>query len=120
MTNTTNHVARPALAALQTRLRKLEQKAEARVTAIVADTKGAYEAVREKWPTQFSSHLNRVAVEGQTRFAEVVKRAENAGAEALGHAARLQCAAVAALGFATRDQIQDLTREVKRLAKKVG
>ena len=121
MTDTTKQVARPALAAFQTGLRKLEKKAERRVTAILADTKGAYAVVREKWPgTQFSSHLNRVAAEGQTRLAEGVKRAEIAGAEVLGHAARLQGAAVGALGFATRDQIQDLTREVKRLAKKVG
>ena len=115
MTDTTNHMTHPALAAL----RRLEKKAEQRVTAILADTRGTYEAVREKWPGEFSSHLNRVAAEGQTRFADVVKRAEIAGAEALGHAARLQGAAVGALGFATRDQIQDLTREVKRLAKKV-
>jgi hypothetical protein len=120
MTDTTNHVTRPALAALQTRLRHLEKKAERRVTAILADTRGVYEAVREKWPgMELTSHLKRVAAEGQTRFAEVVKRAEIAGAEALGHAARLQGAAVGALGFATRDQIHDLTREVKRLARKV-
>ena len=121
MTDSSNHVTHPALAALQTRLRKLEKRAERRVSAIVAETRGVYEGVRGKWPgTQFSSHLNRVAAEGQTRLAEVVKRAEIAGAEVLGHAARLQGAAVGALGFATRDQIQDLTREVKRLAKKVG
>lgn len=120
MTNTTNHMPRPALAALQTRLRKLEKKAEQRVRAIAADTRGVYEAVREKWPTQFGSHLNRVSVEGKAWFAAVVKRAEIAGAEAIGNAARFQDAAVGALGFATRCQIHDLTREVKRLAKKVG
>ncbi len=120
MTDTTNHVAHPALAALQTRLRRLEKKAERRVAAVLADTKGVYEAVREKWPgTQMTSQLKRVAAEGQTRFADVVKSAELAGAEALGHAARLQDAAVGALGFATRDQIKDLTREVKRLVKRV-
>ena len=48
MTDTTNHVAHPSLAVLQTRLRHLEQKAERRVTAILADTRGLYEAVREK------------------------------------------------------------------------
>ena len=121
MTDPTNPVAHPALAGLQTRLRHLEKKAERRVTAILADTRGVYETVREKWPTtRFASHLNRVAAEGQMRFSDMVKRAEIAGAEALGHAARLQGAAVGALGFATRDQIQDLTREVKRLAKKAG
>ena len=103
MTDTTNHVARPALDALQTRLRHLETKAERRVTAILADTRGVYEAVREKWPgMELTSQLKRVAAEGQTRFAEVAKRAEIAGAEALGHAARLQGAAVGALGLATR------------------
>lgn len=121
MTDTTNHVAHPSLAVLQTRLRHLEQKAERRVTAILADTRGLYEAVREKWPvSQLTSQLKRVAAEGQTRFAEVVKKAEIVGAEAVSHAARLQNAAVGALGFATRDQIQDLTREVKRLAKLAG
>jgi len=121
MTDTTKHMAHPAFAALKTRLRQLEKKAGRRVTAILADIRGVYDAVREKWPgAQFSSHLNRVAAEGQTRLADVVKRAEIAGAEALGHAARLQGATVGALGFATRDQIHDLTREVKRLAKKAG
>jgi len=121
MTGTTNHATHPALAVLQTRLRRMEKKAERRVTAILADTKGVYGAVREKWPgTQFGSQLNRIAAEGQTRLASVVKRAEIAGAEALDQPARLQGAAVGALGFATRDQIQDLTREVKRLAKKAG
>ncbi len=54
------------------------------------------------------------------RFVDVVKKAQLAGAEALGHVARFQNAAVGALGFARRDQIQDLTREGKRLAKKAG
>ncbi len=65
-----------------------------------------------------SSQLQTFISDGQARVADLVKKAETAGVEALGHAARFQSAAMGALGLATLDQVEHLERQVKRLAKK--
>lgn len=114
-----NHAPKTTLAVLQAQLGVLEKKTGQTVNAILSDGRGAYAALRQKWEgTQVSSQLQTAISDGQARVADLVKKAETAGVDVLGHAARLQNAAIGALGLATLDQVEHLERQVKRLAKK--
>ncbi|HEX7488089.1 MAG TPA: hypothetical protein VF341_04240 [Anaeromyxobacteraceae bacterium] len=114
-----NHAPKTTLAALQAQLGVLEKKTGQSVNAILSDGRGAYAALRQRWEgTQVSSHLQTVVSDGQARVADLLKKAETAGVEVLGHATRFQSAAMGALGLATLDQVEHLERQVKRLAKR--
>jgi hypothetical protein len=114
-----NHAPKTTLAVLQAQLGVLEKKTGQTVNAILSDGRGAYAALRQKWEaTQVSTQLQTFFSDGQARVADLVKKAETAGVDVLGRAARLQSAAIGALGLATLDQFEHLERQVKRLAKK--
>jgi hypothetical protein len=83
-----------SLAELQAQLETLEKKLEPRVAELLAN--------------------------GRKRLSGLLDRAEAAGSEALDSVVRLQNTAVGALGLASRNELEDLTRRVKRLAKQAA
>ena len=122
MTEQTNGTQRAGLlAGLQLRLENLEKKAEPAMTELLANGRGVYESVRlELQRAPLSSDLKKLASAGRKRLSGLVERAEAAGSLALDRVARFQVTAVGALGLATRSQVEDLTRTVKRLTKKAA
>ena len=63
--------------------------------------------------------LDRLRAQGQERAAEWRGKAESFRAEALERMVELQGKAVAFLGVATRDQVEELSKELERLAKRI-
>ena len=122
MTEQTNGTQRAGLlAGLQVRLESLEKKAEPAVTELLANGREVYETVRlELQSAALRSDLKKITSAGRKQLSGLLERAEAAGALALGRVARLQVTAVGALGLATRNQVEDLTRTVKRLTKKAA
>jgi DNA-binding transcriptional MerR regulator len=63
--------------------------------------------------------LDRLKEQGAVRAAEWRGKAESWRTEALERMVELQGRAVAFLGVATRDQVEELSRELERLARKI-
>lgn len=63
--------------------------------------------------------LDRLRTQGAERAAEWRGKAESFRSEALERMVELQGKAVAFLGVATRDQVEELSRELDRLAKRI-
>jgi hypothetical protein len=109
------------LSELQAQLATLEKKLEPKVNELLANGRGMYDALRREWQgTALNSDLKKITSGGRKRLTGLLDRAEAAGSEALESVLRLQHTAVGALGLASRDQIEDLTRAVKRLTKKAA
>jgi hypothetical protein len=64
--------------------------------------------------------LTKLATAGQKRVGEFLDKAEAAGTQALGRVTYAQNAMIGAMGIATHDQLEDLTRKVRRLMKKAA
>jgi hypothetical protein len=110
-----------SLAELQAQLETLEKKLEPKVNELLASGRGVYDAVRREWHSAaLSTDLKKLTSDGRKRLSVLLDRAEAAGSEALDSVVRLQNTAVGALGLASRNQVEDLTRRVKRLAKKAA
>jgi len=110
-----------SLMELQVQLESLEKKLEPKVNELLANGRGVYDALRREWKsTALNSDLKRFTSGGRKRLSGFLDKAEAAGSEALESVVRLQSTAVGALGLATRNQIEDLTRTVKRLTKKAA
>ncbi len=65
------------------------------------------------------SALERLREQGAVRAAEWRGKAESWRAEALERVEQLQGKAVAFLGVATREQVEELSKELERLARKI-
>ncbi len=116
-----NGTGRSGLAAIQVWLQSLEKTIEPNVNALLARGRGVYKVLRREWQsTALNSGMKKITSDGRKRLDELKDRAEAASSEALESVVRLQSTVVGALGFATRQQIDDLTRTVKRLTKKAG
>ena len=110
-----------SLAGLHVQLESLEKKLEPKVNELLANGRGMYDALRREWQsTALNSDLKKITSGGRKRLSGLLGRAEAAGSEALESVARLQHTAVGALGLATRTEVEDLTRQVKRLTKKAA
>jgi predicted phage gp36 major capsid-like protein len=64
--------------------------------------------------------IDKLREQGVERAAEWRGRAENFRAEALERVVDLQGRAIAFLGVASRDQVDELSKEIDRLAKKIA
>ena len=105
------------LGVLHARFDALEKTAERRLK----EGRAAYDALRKHWDSSVAnSHLKRLAVVSHQRLNELVSKSETAGAGVLRDIERLQDATLRSMGFATRGQMAELTREVKRLVRKAG
>ena len=111
-----------SLSEFQAQLETLEKKLEPKVNELLANGRGMYDALRREWRggTALNYDLKKITSGGRKRLTGLLDRAEAAGSEALESVLRLQHTAVGALGLASRDQIEDLTRAVKRLTKKAA
>ena len=110
-----------SLSEFQAQLETLEKKLEPKVNELLANGRGMYDALRREWRgTALNSDLKKITSGGRKRLTGLLDRAEAAGSEALESVLRLQHTAVGALGLASRDQIEELTRAVKRLTKKAA
>ncbi|HEX7625133.1 MAG TPA: hypothetical protein VF400_16265 [Anaeromyxobacteraceae bacterium] len=109
------------LSELQAQLETLEKKLEPKVNELLANGRGMYDALRREWRgTALNSDLKKLTSDGRKRLTGLLDRAEAAGSEALESVLKLQHTAVGALGLASRDQVEDLARAVKRLTKKAA
>ena len=75
---------------------------------------------KQDWNLLEMRHLvDRLRAQGMERAAEWRGKAETFRAEALERMVELQGKAVAFLGVATREQVEELSRELERLAKRI-
>lgn len=75
---------------------------------------------RQDWNLPEVKHrLGKLREQGVERAAEWRGKAETFRTEALERVTELQTRAVAFLGVATRDQVEELSRELERLAKRL-
>ena len=75
---------------------------------------------RQDWTFPELKHrLDKVREQGVERAAEWRGRADGWRSEALARLAELQTRTVAFLGVATREQVEELSRELERLARRV-
>ncbi len=120
---------REPLAAAQARLEHFEVEAQ-RVLRDLADRGRAsrrdLELVvqrlsRQDWMTfpEMKQRIEKLRDQGVERAAEWRGRAETFRTEALERVVDLQSRAIAFLGVATRDQVEELSREIDRLAKRI-
>jgi len=82
----------------------------------LADLQSQLETLEKK----LEPRVNELLAMGRKRLTGLLDRAEAAGSEALDSVVRFQNTAVGALGLASRNELEDLTRRVKRLAKQTA
>jgi len=108
------------------RFTKLEESAEKSVKELIAKGKASrkdLEALlvkvsKDDRVTDLRGRLEKLQKTGAVRAEELRDRAETFRAEALERIVELQGKAVKFLGVATRDQVEELHRELDRLAKR--
>jgi hypothetical protein len=118
---------REPLEAAQTRLGQLEEEAQ----RILKDLKVRGRAGRkdledmvhrlskQDW-TEMTKRIEKLREQGVERASEWRGRAETFRAEAMERVVDLQARAISFLGVATRDQVEELSKELERLAKRIG
>jgi hypothetical protein len=118
---------REPLEAAQARLGQLEDEAQ----RILKDLKHRGRAGRkdledmvhrlskQDW-TEMTKRIEKLREQGVGRASEWRGRAETFRAEAMERVVDLQARAISFLGVATRDQVEELSKELERLAKRIG
>jgi hypothetical protein len=119
---------REPLEAAQARIERLEGDAE-RVLKDLMDRGRAgrkeFEQIvarlsKQDWTFPEMKHrIDKLREQGQERAAELRGRAETFRVEAMERVVDLQGRAIAFLGVASRDQVDELSREIERLARKI-
>jgi polyhydroxyalkanoate synthesis regulator phasin len=119
---------REPLVAAQARIEHLEEEAE-RVLKDLMDRGRAsrkdieqmmHRLSKQDWNFPEMKHrLEKLRVQGAERATEWRERAETFRAEALERMLELQNRAVTFLGVATRDQVEELSKELDRLARRI-
>ncbi len=119
---------REPLAAAQTRLEHLEEEAQ-RVVKDLMDkgraSRNDIEQMMQRLSTQdwsfpeMKQRLEKLRDQGVERASEWRGRAESFRADALERMFDLQNRAVAFLGVATREQVDELSKELDRLARRI-
>jgi len=119
---------REPIEAAQARIEQLEEDAE-RVLKDLMDRGRAgrkeFEQIvarlsKQDWKfPEMKQRLDKLREQGVERAAEWRGRAETFRVEAMDRVVDLQSRAIAFLGVASRDQVEELSREIDRLAKKI-
>ena len=120
---------REPLSAAQARLEQFEEEAQ-RVLRDLMDRGRAgrkdFEQMvarlsKQDWTfPEMKQRLERLREQGMERAAEWRGKAETFRAEALERMIELQARAVSFLGVATRDEVQELSKELDRLARRIA
>jgi polyhydroxyalkanoate synthesis regulator phasin len=120
---------REPLSAAQARLGQIEEEAQ-RVFRDLMDRGRAgrrdFEQMvarlsKQEWTfPEVKQRFERLREQGVERAAEWRGRAETFRAEAMERLLELQAKAVSFLGVATRDEVQELSRELDRLARRIA
>jgi hypothetical protein len=119
---------REPLEAAQARIERLEVDAE-RVLKDLMDrgraSRKEFEQIvsrlsKQDWTFPEMKHrIDKLREQGVERAAELRGRAETFRVEAVERVVDLQSRAIAFLGVASRDQVDELSKEIERLAKKI-
>jgi hypothetical protein len=116
------------LEAAQARLGQLEDEAERVLKDLMLKGRAGRKDIeqivhrfaRQDWTFPEVKHrLEKLREQGAERAAELKDRAISVRAEALGRLVELQGKVVAFLGVATREQVEELSHELERLAKRI-
>jgi len=119
---------REPLVAAQARLEHFEEEAQRVLRDLMdrgrASRKDLEQMVarlsRQDWTfPEMKQRIEKLRDQGVERAAEWRGKAETFRAEALERMIELQARAVAFLGVATRDEVQELSKELDRLAKRI-
>jgi transposase len=106
---------REPLEAAQARLETFEEEAQ----RLLKEISASLERLRtEEWP-EIKDRLERFREVGLERAQEWRGRAEHFRADALERLVELQGKAMRFLGVATRDEIEELSREIDRIMKRL-
>jgi len=114
--------------AAQVRLGQLEEEAQRVLKDLMLKGRAGrkdieqivHRLARQDWTFPEMKHrLERLREQGVERAAELKGRAVSVRAEALERMVELQGRVVAFLGVATREQVEELSRELERLAKRI-
>ena len=119
---------REPLEAAQARLVEFEEEAQKVFKELMQKGKESRKDVtelvqrlsRQDWRLdELKDRVTKLRAHGMERANELKDRAETFRAEAMERLEDLQTKAVAFLGVATREQVEELSRELERLAKKI-
>jgi ElaB/YqjD/DUF883 family membrane-anchored ribosome-binding protein len=120
---------REPLEAAQARLERLEVDAEKLLKDLMDRGRASRKEIehivsklsRQDWRLPEVKHrIEKLRDQGVERAAEWRGRAETFRVEAMERVVDLQGRAIAFLGVASRDQVEDLSREIDRLARKIA
>jgi paraquat-inducible protein B len=119
---------REPLEAAQVRLAEIEEEAQKVLKDLVQKGKESRKDVavlvqrlsRQDWYMhELKDRVTKLREQGMERAHELRGRAESFRAEAMEKLEELQAKAVEFLGAATREQVEDLSRELERLARRL-
>ena len=119
---------REPLEAAQARLVEFEGEAQKVLKELVQKGKESRKDVadlvqrlsKQDWRIDdWRERVNRLREQGRERAQELRGRAESFRSDAMLKVEELQAKAVAFLGVATRDQVEELSRELERLARRL-
>ena len=117
------------LEAAQARLERLEVDAERVLRDLMDKGRASRKEIeqivarlsKQDWKLpEMKQRIEKLRDQGAERAAEWRGRAETFRAEAMERVMDLQGRAIAFLGVASRDQVEELSKEIDRLARKIG
>jgi hypothetical protein len=120
---------REPIEAAQARLEQLEVDAERMLKDLMDKGRASrkeFEQIvsrlsKQDWKLpEMKERIEKLREQGVERAAEWRDRAETFRAEAMERVVDLQGRAIAFLGVASRDQVEELSRELDKLARKIG
>lgn len=119
---------RESLEAAQSRIEHFEEEAQRIVRDLMVKGRASrkefeqmvHRLSAQDWSMpEVKERIGRLRTQGAERAAEWREKAESFRAEALERLMELQGRAVSFLGVATRDQVEELSKEIDRLAKRI-
>ena len=119
---------REPIVAAQARLTELEGEAQKRLKGLVKKGKEGQKEVaavmkrltKQDWKMEdLRDRVTKLRDQGTERAQELRGKAENLRAEALEKLGDLQVKVALSLGFATRDQVEELSKELARLTRRM-
>ena len=120
---------REPIEAAQARLERLEVDAERVLKDLMDKGRASRKEIeqivarlsKQDWKLpEMKERIEKLREQGVERAAEWRDRAETFRAEAMERVVDLQGRAIAFLGVASRDQVEELSRELDKLARKIG